>query len=340
MQAVLDRFKREYQEYHRLSAKRRRLQIKELEALADSAGKSLVECEASDIRHYLASQDHLHPNTIRRKLGMIRPFFTWAWADKLIDAETVMRIEKIVPPRGSSNHGLPRPYGRSDLAKMRQEIEAAFPYVDEIWWRRWRQRSSRYKRIRTHAERLQVEAIVALALHCGLRQQEIGRASVDDIHYDNQWVVVRYPKDHENGADFREVPHTEVSREAVRAWLEARIELLQDERLTGRLDAPPESPWLTLGRQEARAATPMLPKRLEALLNRIGSGWELHRLRHTYGTEMLRSTKRLEVVQKLLGHSTLQQTLVYAKLIRDDLHEAVGRAEADFTTAVTGSEAA
>jgi site-specific recombinase XerD len=336
----LQRFESEYIDYHRISFKRRVDQIKELEALAAHAGKPLTECEASDIKAYLSSLNGLHPNTIRKKLGMIRPFFTWAWDAKLIDAETVMAIQRIDNPRGSSSRGLPRPYKRSDLERMRAQIAKTFPLVDEMWWTRWRRGHSRWRRIRTHAERLQIEAIVALALNCGLRQQEIHRASMDDIHYDNQWVVVRYPKDFEGDADFREVPHTEQSRAAVRAWLECRAELVQNADLIRHVTTPPESPWLMLGRREDRVVEEMTQRHLRDLLYKLGSGWELHRLRHTYGTEMLRSTGRLEIVQKLLGHSTLDQTLGYAKIVRDDLHAVVSKAELEFLEAIGGKEAA
>lgn len=46
-----------------------------------------------------------------------------------------------------------------------------------------------------------------------------------------------------------------------------------------------------------------------------------HNLRHSFGTMALRSTKRLEIVQELLGHSNPASTRIYAKVLKDDLLE-------------------
>lgn len=46
-----------------------------------------------------------------------------------------------------------------------------------------------------------------------------------------------------------------------------------------------------------------------------------HNLRHSFGTHALRSTKRLEVVQDLLGHTSPATTRIYAKILKDDLIE-------------------
>lgn len=341
MQPPLERFSSEYQDYHGLSDGRRQHQLAELEAVSALAGKPLVECDAADIKAYLAIEiKRVSPNTVRKKLGMIRPFFKWAWEAGLIEADRLMAVQSIANPRGSTARGIPRPYSRKELVRMREQIEATFPYTEDYWLTRWKQGTSRYKRVRLHIERLQIEAMVSLALHCGLRKQELHRASLDDIHYDNQWVVVRYPKDFEGKADHREVPHTEHSREAVRRWIEMRVDVLRDERLTSHQKKRLErGPWLFLGRSESRATEPMEERRLRDILADIGEGWEWHRLRHTYGTEMLRSTGRIEIVQRLMGHADVQQTLGYAQLVRDDLHTAVGKAERSFTEAVNGGVA-
>ena len=43
-------------------------------------------------------------------------------------------------------------------------------------------------------------------------------------------------------------------------------------------------------------------------------GYTLHRLRHTFATEMLNAGMRLEVLQQLLGHTSLEVTRRYARL--------------------------
>ena len=43
-------------------------------------------------------------------------------------------------------------------------------------------------------------------------------------------------------------------------------------------------------------------------------GYTIHRLRHTFASEMLNAGMRLECLQQLLGHSKLEVTRIYARL--------------------------
>jgi site-specific recombinase XerD len=45
-----------------------------------------------------------------------------------------------------------------------------------------------------------------------------------------------------------------------------------------------------------------------------GKGYTIHCLRHTFASEMLNAGLRLEVLQQLLGHSSLEVTRQYARL--------------------------
>jgi site-specific recombinase XerD len=333
---VIEKFERDYQSYHGIDPSRRREQVKAIEAMAAEAEMPPEECGAEEVKKYLAtlSDRGLHVNSIRKHLNMLKPFFNWAWEAGIIDAERLLVVQRIAAPRTSNSHGTPKPYSKKDLERFRAELDRAWPTVEEKFWARWKRGTSPYRRIQPHAMRIQIEAIVALALHCGLRRAEIFKASMDDIHYDNAFIVVRHAKGDQNGDKLREVPHTKTSREAVRAWFELRA----------ILDPDHDKPWLSLA-WEGVALRPMRWTRFKGILctikqhlappgTKITDHWRLHRFRHTAGTEWLRTTRRLEIVQKLLGHATLQQTLGYAKLVRDDLHEAVAKSELEFEEAV------
>ena len=57
-----------------------------------------------------------------------------------------------------------------------------------------------------------------------------------------------------------------------------------------------------------------------------GQKLDIHALRHTYGTRLLRAGVGLHQVQKLMGHSSPELTArVYAHLVSDDLRDAVER---------------
>jgi integrase len=124
---------------------------------------------------------------------------------------------------------------------------------------------------------------VHLALHSGLRRGEIFGAGIDDIHYDNSYVVVkgaakgRYAG---GGARYREVPHTDDSRRAIHDWLEPRSVLL------GEFGEDHDRPWLVLHpaatpNNSTRPSSPpssrAAPMRLNAFKARkvIGAGPEI-----------------------------------------------------------------
>src|SRR5687767_12236379 len=106
---------------------------------------------------------------------------------------------------------MPDPYRPSELRDLNGVLDEAWPLLthDEAayWTGRWNLGKSPYSRVRAHAIRLQLDAIIALALRCGLRRNEILDLTVDWMHYDNVGVVV-WERPGPWDAPHREVPYT------------------------------------------------------------------------------------------------------------------------------------
>lgn len=51
--------------------------------------------------------------------------------------------------------------------------------------------------------------------------------------------------------------------------------------------------------------------------------FRFHDLRHTFGTRMLRTTRNLKLVSRLMGHASIDTTVRYAHVLQDDMEEAV-----------------
>lgn len=270
----------------------------------------------------------LHPNTIRKHGNLVRPFFKWARREGLIPGDRLIDLQEVPNPRGSSGDSTPKPYKRREIAQMWRELDAAYPLAPKFV-KRYAAGKSRYPRIATHAMFLQSSTVIHLCLHAGLRREEVFRLDVDDLHPDNAYiVVVGAAKTRDGKPKVREVPMTADLRRALIAWLEVRAILAPGH----------ERPWLVLDpRASANANFPSHPfnpmqwDRFQRLLTRLGSGWEFHRLRHTYATEMLRAGLPLENLKELLGHSRLQQTLAYTKIVPQDNERHVLRAESAFS---------
>lgn len=337
MTAIVDRFQREYQEYNGQSYKWSTEQRSVIEEFLRVSKVTPDGLQASDLRSYLAllQQRGLHVNTVRKKGNMVRAFYGWLYDIDVIDGNTLMAVKRVGNPKGATARTQPKPYSRKELRAFWDALDQAWPLQHERFLERFERGTSPYRRIYRHGMRLQLEAIIRLALDCGLRRQEIYNASLDDLHYDNEYVVVQHGKREAGNADKgRVVPFTNAARDAMYRWIEFRA----------WLGPTHERPWLSLAttmQKQRKYLDPMRWERFQLLLGRVippKGTWHLHRLRHTCATEWLRAGVRIEIVSRLLGHSNISQTLCYAELVPDDMHRAIGEAQGRFEQAINGTE--
>jgi site-specific recombinase XerD len=318
----IERFEKEYQSYHSITPGRRADQLRALDSLTRFAGASSpTEVEPEDYIGWLGflADSELAPSTVKEYGMCARPFYGWAFDARLYSAENLMRIREAAFPKAPPR--LPRPYSGKEIKRIWPALVKAHPLDDGRWLKRWRKGTSKFKRIEAHANHLQLRAVIRIALDCGLRRQEIYDLALDDMHYDNAFIVVREGK----GEKFREVPYTQAARAAVREWLEFRLELRPTH----------DRPWLALTRigPEGVWLRPMHFRRFAIYLGDLGD-WQLHRLRHTCATNWLRAGMDIEVLCELLGHSNLSQTKQYVELVRVDVQKQVERYEGDFEAQV------
>lgn len=321
---IVKRFEAEHQIYNGISEGRRQEQLTELERLAAFAQKAPQDCQADDLRGYLASLEDLHVNTIRKRLGLLMPFFTFAFQVGVVSGDQLMALKLVKAPRGSSGRSMPKPYSSKELRQFWVELDEQWPVPPRLDWyvERFLRGTSRYKRVAPMVMRLQSNAVMTLALEAGLRRTEIFHASIDHIHPDNECIIVPQRGEIETGKDqYREVPHTDQSRTSVHNWLEFRA----------KIGVKHDSPWIigAVNQSPAHALSPITFKSFVNIPLQIGE-WELHRFRHTCATLWLRAGVPLEQVQKLLGHATLQQTLAYAEILTDDIRSSVSKNEEKF----------
>lgn len=327
---LIDRFCASYFTLNSISARRQVHARRALRGYEEALSKPVEEADDADLRGYLVVllDRGLAASTVNLYLTTIRPFFRWCWQERVIDADQLMRIQGVSPPRGYNNH-VPRPYSRKELTGMWLALDARWPRLPPVPRygggrhpvSRWRNGTSSFPRVKKHVMRLQLEAIIELALVAGLRRCEIYRLSIDDCHWDNKYIVVHGKRVDQN-EKVREVPYADSTRQAIRDWF----------RMRGYMGPEHESLWLSVTGPDPMA--PLSNERMAMILHSFGD-YQLHRLRHTCATERLRTgLMTLEELRDFLGHATIHQTLAYAKLVREDVHKAAERSDAEFQRAI------
>jgi integrase/recombinase XerD len=142
-------------------------------------------------------------------------------------------------------------------------------------------------------------AMILLLLRTGMRIGELLNTKLVDVYLADKKIMVYEGEKNRKG---RAVCISDDASAALHAWL--------DER-----DSQKEYLFYAQGRHRMsyNNARVMFKKYLkQAGLQH--KDYKLHCLRHTFATELLNAGMRIECVQQLLGHSSIEMTLRYARL--------------------------
>jgi len=148
-------------------------------------------------------------------------------------------------------------------------------------------------------------AILALLGYHGLRVSEVARLEVDGLHLgDPAWVTVRG-----KGDKTRQVYLTARTKRTLEAWLAVRPSGGGHRGVFVTLDRRTGGQPLS-----SRSVRRLVDGYLEAL-GLKEDGVSCHSLRHSFATWSLAGGAKLEAIQDALGHSSVETTQVYAKIV-------------------------
>jgi integrase len=176
--------------------------------------------------------------------------------------------------------------------------------------------------------------MIAVAIYAGLRKGELYGLRWCDVHFDAARLDVMHsyrgvPK----GGKARHLPmHAELVR-ILRAWRDRCPET--SERLVFPIPDEQESHgaprpvWCMGDRSDMRGLAELLKA---AGCHELARPW--HALRHTFASHFMMAGGNILALQKLLGHATIEMTMIYAHLAPDFMATEVARlAFPRFTTA-------
>ena len=220
----------------------------------------------------------------------------------------MVKLGDIPPPPTSTFGANTNPYSPSEIQTLWTTLDRRWPALsaDEAarWAERWKHGRSPYWRIRRHAIRSQLDAIIGLALCCGLRRSEICRQRIDWIHPDNAYLVVCDGLGPWKGAA-RRVPYSHSARALVAPWCRLRDAIAPDK---------PDA-WLNLW--SARTVRdPLTRSTFDRILRtHVGAGWRLRRLRDTYIISQIADGVPLEDLSVIVGIARTAHLRPYAQYV-------------------------
>jgi site-specific recombinase XerC len=151
------------------------------------------------------------------------------------------------------------------------------------------------------------KAIITLFLYSGLRLNELRMLDRHDIEWEERRIMVRFAK----GGKWRRLSLNPKAADALRAYLATRRD---------------PDPALFLSRNRRRMAHRSIQLMLEKFVAQLDLPKRItpHCLRHTFATHLLRTTGGdLRLVQRALGHSSIQTTVIYAQIEDTVLFDAM-----------------
>ena len=158
---------------------------------------------------------------------------------------------------------------------------------------------SEVKRLLSVIHRVRDRALFLLLLRTGMRIGELLGTKVDEVHMEDKKIMVYQAQKTNTG---RVVYFSDDAQSALEAWLKER-----DQR----------KEYLFYSQGRGRFTYGGAREVFKKYLDKAGllhKGYTIHCLRHTFASELLNAGMRLECLQKLLGHTSVEVTRRYARL--------------------------
>ncbi|HJU57431.1 MAG TPA: tyrosine recombinase [Actinomycetota bacterium] len=273
-----------------------RSDLAQLSRVLGRGGRGLSSAGLDDLRRFLAQLTTLGyaRASIARRVGAIHTFYRWARGQGVVERDPSVLLGR--PKVASRLPVVLRPTEAAALVEAPSVGEG--PEADEDAARRAR------------AVALRDRAILELLYGSGLRVAEIAGLSVTGADVDRGRVTVMG-----KGSKEREVPMSDLSCDAVAAWLAHGRGLLEPEEGETAL-------FINLRRR------PISPRDIRRLVGRYGSATlsgrrvTPHTLRHSFATHLLEGGADIRAVQELLGHASVGTTQRYTHVTRSRLFQA------------------
>lgn len=253
----------------------------------DLTPQNLTPTDIREYRQYLLNVRQAKSTTINRHLSAIRAYCSWAKSAGLVSYNPIDGIKSIA----QQSHA-PKWLDKKEQAAIIREVE------------------KRVLAARTEPAKRQAirdQAVLVILINTGLRVSELVGLELSDVTVSDRKGKIRVRAG--KGMKERIVPMNDFARKAIRAWLSVRP------------DNKSKNLFIS---QRGPAST----RAIQSILEDIGKDARIdhltpHMARHTFAKNLVNSGVSLEKVAMLLGHSSLDTTMIYTTPGFNDLDLAV-----------------
>jgi integrase/recombinase XerC len=228
----------------------------------------------------------LSKTSVARSLAAVRSLYRWLAREGVVEQNPA---KLVATPR------LPKKLPRvPSIEEMNQVLDGEMP--DHVSF--------------VERDRLLLELLYG----CGIRNSELVGIDLEDIHPQNEAILVRG-----KGKKERYVPFHPAVASALAAYLPARRQVLAK--------AGKSTPALLINHRGGRLTTRSVGRIVKAIAVAKGLSPDVHphTLRHAFGTHMLQQGADLRAIQELLGHERLSTTQRYTQLSMQHVMQVYGK---------------
>ena len=264
--------------------------LADLAGFLTGRGTALEAADQEMLHDYLASNRHLAPRTLARRLSAMRQFFRFLVSDgtRADDPTSGLDTPRLGRP-------LPKVLGEAEVERL---IEAAAAWPG--------------------AEGVRLRCLLELLYATGLRVSELIGLPIAGAQRDPRFLLVRG-----KGGKERVVPLSPPAREALTRYLECRSRFLPQ----GQPADPKMVRWLFPSHGEAghltRQRCGQLLKELALAAGLDPTKLSPHVLRHAFASHLLDHGADLRSVQQMLGHADIATTQIYTHVQGERLRRLV-----------------
>ena len=282
-----------------------------LDMLIDQLGRTMpvTEIREADIREFCFRSD-LAPATQASYLRHLKVFFGW------LDEQDILKTnlaKDIKPPR------IPEKIHQKTIS--REQLDLIFDAFDQFY----KELKKKKTVTKPHQMREWFKPMILTIYYCGLRAKESVNLTWDDVDLkgnasdpDNYGYIYVVNRDDNTTKSARErtIPIRKPLKDTLVSWHKHLGEPKEGYVFPS---ATGFSPWHKM----SPGAVSRSFKKFVRKANDVPNTVTLHGLRHTCATDLLRKGVPIHIVQKIMGHSSVEVTQIYEHLNQNDIANAI-----------------